>query len=159
MSKSLNVIRIIMVLLIVNKAQATGELMIQSEQLQLNQNTKESHFYGRVVVTQDSLLIKSDDLVVHQDEAGEKHIKFKGSPVNFRQQDQDGKWVNGQADIILYDTKTKIMVLTGHAKVTKDGDLVIGQQISYNTVTKVYDVNSLDRNSRVTVILQDRNHS
>jgi lipopolysaccharide transport protein LptA len=136
-----------------------GDLVIQSDKLNLNQNTKDSYFTGRVVVTQDDLLINSDDLLAHQDEAGEKHITLKGNPVTFKQLDQDGKWVNGQADMIVYDTKTKIMILTNHAKVTKDGDLVIGQQIKYNTVTKVYDVTSVNNSSRVTVILQDRNNS
>jgi lipopolysaccharide transport protein LptA len=56
---------------------------------------------------------------------------------------------------MFYDTKSKILVLTGHAKVTKNGDLVIGQQIKYNTVTKIYDVSSLNANSRVAVVLQD----
>jgi lipopolysaccharide transport protein LptA len=136
-----------------------GDLVIQSDKLNLNQNTKDSYFTGRVVVTQDDLLINSDDLLAHQDESGEKHITLKGNPVTFKQLDQDGKWVNGQADIIVYDTKTKIMLLTNHAKVTKDGDLVIGQQIKYNTVTKVYDVTSLNNSSRVIVILQDHNNS
>jgi lipopolysaccharide export system protein LptA len=132
-----------------------GDLIIQSDKLSLNQNTKYSHFFGKVVVSQDDLLIHADDLLAHQDEKGEKYITLKGNPTDFKQLDKDGNWIFGKSDTMFYDTKSKILVLTGHAKVTKNGDIVIGQQIKYNTVTKIYDVSSLNTSSRVTVVLQD----
>jgi lipopolysaccharide export system protein LptA len=134
-----------------------GDLIIQSDQLSLNQETKNSHFFGQVIVSQDDLLIHADDLLAHQDDKGEKYITLKGNPTDFKQLDKDGNWILGKANTMFYDTKSKILILTGHAKVTKNGDIVIGQQIKYNTVTKMYEVTSLNSNSRVTVILQDQN--
>ena len=85
-----------------------------------------------------------------------------GRIVTFRQK-MDGKneWVEGQSSVLDYTSAIHLAVLTGNARVKRGEDLVIGNVITYNTETELYQVNggpsSAPNKGRVTVILQPKN--
>lgn len=118
---------------------------------------------GAVVMTQGTLTINADHTKVTRDAKGNQTMLATGKIVTFHQKmddtpDQKNVWVDGQASRIDYDTSTHIVVLTTNARVKKGSDLVIGNVITYNTETQVYQSTGGGSNSankgRVTAILQ-----
>lgn len=117
---------------------------------------------GNVVVIQGTLKLNADHVTVTQDKQGNQTMHATGRIVTFRQK-MDGKneWVEGQSSVLDYTSAIHLAVLTGNARVKRGEDLVIGNVITYNTETELYQVNggpsSAPNKGRVTVILQPKN--
>ncbi|MDF0606103.1 lipopolysaccharide transport periplasmic protein LptA [Neisseriaceae bacterium TC5R-5] len=117
---------------------------------------------GNVVIIQGTLRVNADKVVASQNKQGQQTLVATGRIVTFRQK-LDGKeeWVEGQASRVDYNSAANLAVLTGNARVKRNGDLVIGNVITYNTVSETYQVTggtaSGPNKGRVTVILQPKN--
>ncbi|MES2296260.1 MAG: lipopolysaccharide transport periplasmic protein LptA [Pseudomonadota bacterium] len=77
---------------------------------------------GDVVLTQGSLLLKSDKATVKTDPEGYQYAVLTADPgklATFRQKRDGGPnlWVEGQAERIEYDQKNETVILVGRAKV------------------------------------------
>ena len=88
-------------------------------------------------------------------------IKKGSSPVTFFQFNYDGDKTEGQCNDYEYNTKNNLAILTGRARVKKGDNLVMGDKLTYNTQTQIYNATSANANGvsntksgRVTVILQ-----
>lgn len=133
---------------------------IQADNAMLDQARQVTVFGGNVVVQQGSIDIRAAKIEVSRSDSGQQTMLATGNPVRFKQQLDDGKgWVNGQASRVTYQSASGVVTLSGNAKVTRGGDVVQGNQITYNTKTEIYTAaghkaasSSGDR--RVTVILQ-----
>ncbi|OWY37314.1 lipopolysaccharide transport periplasmic protein LptA [Xenophilus sp. AP218F] len=119
---------------------------------------------GNVVVIQGTLRLNADKVVATQDKQGNQTMVATGRIVTFRQK-MDGKneWVEGQSSRLDYDSAKHLAVLTGNARVKRNGDLVIGNVITYNTENETYQVTGGGANTpnrgRTTVILQPKNNA
>jgi lipopolysaccharide export system ATP-binding protein len=106
-----------------------------------------------------TLKLNADRATVTQDKQGNQTMQATGRQVVFRQK-MDGKneWIEGQANQLDYNTVTHAAVLTGNARVKRGNDLVIGNVITYNTETEMYDVSSgaSSNGGRVTAIIQPK---
>ena len=118
---------------------------------------------GAVVVVQGTLQVHADHAVVTRDSKGNQTIIATGNIVTFRQKaddtpDQKNVWIEGQASRIDYTSILHTVVLTTNARVKKGADLVIGDVITYDTETQVYQTRGGSANSankgRVTAIIQ-----
>ncbi|WP_159879212.1 MULTISPECIES: lipopolysaccharide transport periplasmic protein LptA [Aquitalea] len=114
---------------------------------------------GNVIIIQGTLKLNADRATVTQDKQGNQTMQATGRQVVFRQK-MDGKneWIEGQANQLDYNTVTHAAVLTGNARVKRGNDLVIGNVITYNTETEMYDVSSgaSSNGGRVTAIIQPK---
>ncbi|UTH74578.1 lipopolysaccharide transport periplasmic protein LptA [Chromobacterium sp. IIBBL 290-4] len=116
---------------------------------------------GNVVVVQGTLRLNSDRLVVTQDKAGNQTLHATGRIVTFRQKmDNNQGWVEGQTSQLDYDSAKNLAVLTGNARVKRNGDLSIGTIIRYNTLDQTYEVvgggAAAGAQGRTTVIIQPK---
>lgn len=117
---------------------------------------------GNVVVIQGTLRLNGDKVVASQDKQGNQTLVATGRIVTFRQK-MDGKneWVEGQSSRLDYSSAANLAVLTGNARVKREGDLVVGNVITYNTQNETYQVTggtaTGPNKGRVTVILQPKN--
>lgn len=126
-------------------------------------------FDGNVVVIQGTLTLNSDHLVVTKDAQGNQTMQATGKLVTFRQRadskTRDGKeeWINGQALRVDYNTQTHMVILTGNARVKKGEDLLIGEVITYNTETQIYQsqggAGNTANKGRVTAIIQPQKNA
>jgi lipopolysaccharide export system protein LptA len=103
-------------------------------------------FEGNVILTQGTLRILSDKLVVTQDAEGfQKGVATSGSGglARFRQK-REGKpdFVEGEAERIEYESKSEKTRLFNRAWVKSAGDEVHGQYIEYDGYTENYLVNN-----------------
>lgn len=131
---------------------------IEADQGNFAQNNMQTEFSGNVIVRQGSLNIHADKIRAQRAPDGTR-LTATGKPVRFRQSldekraDGTPQLIQGQADKVTFDSAKSQIVLSGKARVEREGDVVSGAVITYNTATSVYSVNSAG-SGRVSVILQ-----
>ena len=145
------------------KSDEKAPLQIDANQATLDQKQMVSVFTGNVVITKGSLVVHADKGVASQDPAGDRVITLDGSPVTFVQLQDDGKKIEGQGDHFTYNSKSGLAVLTGRSRVKEGKNLVVGDVITYNSLTQVYSAsanlgNGVTQKSggRITVILDQQ---
>jgi lipopolysaccharide export system protein LptA len=121
----------------------------------LDQTKQETIFTGNVEVTQGTLKMTAQRVQVNRFENGTQKMKATGSPVHF-QQKLEGKneWVRGRGNTVTYDSASGQVILATNARVERDGDVVTGDTITYNTHTEVYTAKRGASKGRVSVVLQ-----
>lgn len=115
---------------------------IEADRLTVDDRNKVSIFEGNVVLTQGTLVIRGDKLVVTQDASGFQQgiATATGSRLaSFRQRrDRSTEYVDGEAERIEYDSRSEKARLFERARVTSGGDKVTGDYIEYDAVTETY---------------------
>jgi len=99
-------------------------------------------FEGNVVLTQGTLMIRSDKIVVTEDAQGfQKGVAFAGPDglARFRQK-REGRedWIEGEAERIEYDTHHEIAELFQRAWVQSGSDQLRGDYIWYDGISERY---------------------
>ena len=92
---------------------------IVSDNQSLDMENSVVTFTDNVVITQGSILIKANKVVITRppENSGKKEtVEAFGSPVTFHQQLDDGKPVDGRANKVHYDLGTEFLTLTGNAE-------------------------------------------
>lgn len=140
---------------------------IEADRVTVDDKNKVQIFEGRVKLTQGTLTILSDKVVVTQDAEGfQKGVATGGAGglARFRQKrEQKDEWVEGEAERIEYDARTDIAQLFNRAKVTSGKDEVTGQYINYDGYNETYLVTNgpnatvlQNNSSRVRVTIQPK---
>lgn len=128
------------------RADRNQPVNIEANKVTVDDRNKVHVFEGNVVLTQGTLTIRGDKVVVNQDAEGfQKGVATTagGGLARFRQK-REGKpdFVEGEAERIEYDSKTEKAKLFVRAKVNSAGDEVRGQYIEYDGYTENYLVNN-----------------
>jgi lipopolysaccharide export system protein LptA len=124
-------------------------------------------YEGNVVLTQGSIRIQADKVVVKADKRGTTFATASGSPVSFRQKlDGSNDFIEGYGERLEFDTKSDTVQLIDRAFIKRGQDELRGNYISYNSRTEVFRVDGRNNNSssaapvaggRVHVIIQPKN--
>lgn len=136
---------------------------LEADQVLIDDAQKISTFTGNVRLSQGTLLIRGDKIVVMQDKDGFKHATAYGKTSEFRQKREglDG-YVEGYGERIEYDTHAETMNLYKQARLKRDQDEVSGEHITYNAKTDIFQVNGSSASSgdappqRVRAVLQPK---
>ncbi|CAH1203342.1 Lipopolysaccharide export system protein LptA [Candidatus Nitrotoga sp. BS] len=130
---------------------------LEANQLSIDDVKQISVFEGKVQLTQGTMIINADKIVVTQDKEGFKHGTATGQLASFRQKrDNVNGYVEGYGERIEYDSKTAIIDFFGQARVKQDQDEVRGEHITYNSKAEVFQVNSTSNKGRVRAIIQPK---
>jgi lipopolysaccharide export system protein LptA len=114
---------------------------IEADRLTIDDIKKESVFDGNVTVTQGTLMLKADKVVVRQDPAGFNYAWAYGKPAHFKQKrDGSDEYVEGQGERLEYDGKADKMQVFINAEIHKGADEVKGDYIAYDAATGFYQV-------------------
>jgi len=150
-------------LVLAERADKDQPLHLESDRVQIDDAKQHSTFEGNVLLTQGTLLIHADKLVVTQDKEGYKHSVSTGHLATFRQKREGlNEYVEGFAERIEYDTRVDAVEFFGQARVKRDQDDLSGEHIFYNSKTEVLQVNSLNKTGtnslpgRVRVVIQPK---
>lgn len=101
------------------------------------QGSERTEYFGRVVMTQGSLLVNADHLVIHSVDRKVTHIEASGTPARFQQQSQpETPPVVARANKIDYRLETKIVILTDNAHINQPDASFSGNRIEYNVGTE-----------------------
>ena len=147
------------------RADRNKPVHLESDQGSIDDANQTSTFDGKVLLTQGTMSIRGDKLVVVQNKDGYYHGTATGQLASFRQKREGlNEYVEGYGDRIEYDTQNETVDLFGHARMTKSQDEVSGDHITYNSRTEIFQVHGAPAQSgnasgkgRVQVILQPKN--
>jgi lipopolysaccharide export system protein LptA len=114
---------------------------LEADKVLLDDARKVSTFTGNVRLSQGTLSIRGDKIVVDQDKDGFKQAIIDGKTAEFRQK-QEGldTFVEGSGERIEYDSRTETMDIHGQAYLKRGLDEVRGDHITYSTKTEVFQV-------------------
>lgn len=137
---------------------------LEADTVTVNDAKKISTYSGTVVLTQGTLVIRADKLVVHEDSEGFQHSTSTGSPTTFKQK-REGKneYMEGSAQRIEYDGRMDKVQLFTRAWVKRGEDIIRGDYISYDANAEYAEVlggvksESNAGSGRVKAIIQPKN--
>jgi lipopolysaccharide export system protein LptA len=140
------------------KADHDKPVDIEADQAQVDDAKQISTFTGNAVLTQGTMVIRGDKLVVTQDKNGFKHGTAYGHTASFRQKREGlDEYVEGYGERIEYDTKANTVDFYVQAKVKRGQDEVRGEHVTYNSNTDIFQANNeggaVDAPKRVHAIL------
>jgi len=125
------------------KADHDKPVDIEADQAQVDDAKQISTFTGKVVLTQGTMVIRSDKLIVTQDKSGFKHGTAYGHTANFRQKREGlDEYVEGYGERIEYDTKANTVDFYVQARVKRAQDEVRGEHVTYNSYTDIFQANN-----------------
>lgn len=150
------------------KADRNKPVNLEADRATVDDINKVHVFEGNVNLSQGTLLIKSDKLVVKQDAEGYQSGVATANPgkLAYFRVKRDGKeeFVEGEAERIEHDAKTDITKFFNRAWVKNGDDEVRGQFILYDGLKEQYSVTNgpdgsvVSRgNSRVRAVIQPKN--
>ena len=114
---------------------------IEADRVTVDDKKKESVFDGNVTMTQGTLMLRADKVVVKQDAGGFNHAVAYGKPAYFKQKREGfDEYIEGTAERLEYDGKADKMQMFTNAEVHKGNDEVKGDYISYDANTEFYQV-------------------
>jgi lipopolysaccharide export system protein LptA len=114
---------------------------LEADRVDLDDAKKEAIFEGNVTLTQGTLQIKADKVIVKQDADGFQYGIAFGKPANFRQKREGfDEYIEGFAERLEYDGKVEKMQMFTNARIQRGIDEVRGDYISYNSVTEFFQV-------------------
>lgn len=148
------------------KADRDKPVNIEADRLTVDDNRQVSVFEGRVVITQGTMQLRADRVVVRQDSDGFQFGTATGNLATFRQKREGvDEWVDGEAERIEYDGKKEFVEFFQRAKLRRDLDETRGNYIAYDAKTEFFRVQSAkdasptaasQQNARVRAIIQPK---
>ena len=145
------------------RADRNEPMHLEADQVVMDDAKQISTFTGKVRLSQGTLLILGDKIVVVQDKDAFKHATVYGNTAEFRQKrDGSNEYVEGYGERIEYDMRTETLDFSGKARLKRNLDEVSGDHITYNTKTEIFQVNGSNTSARntppqrVRVVLQPK---
>ncbi|MDL1866696.1 lipopolysaccharide transport periplasmic protein LptA [Betaproteobacteria bacterium PRO4] len=123
-----------------------------------------SVFTGNVIMTQGTLTLKADKVIMKEDTTGYRHATAHGNLVSYREK-RDGvdEYVEAWAKRAEYDDKTEKIELFGSARLKRGTDEVEGDYISYDIASDFFQVfgqpqpeNDKHSDHRVRAVIQPK---
>lgn len=106
---------------------------ISADHFRFNQKKGIGDYLGKVIVTQDKLLIKGDKLnIIAPNNGPIQSLTMTGAPATFDDTTTDGKHIAGQASKMVYSPASQRIVLTGHAQITQGSNNFRSTHIVYD---------------------------
>lgn len=128
------------------RADRSKPVDIEADRMSVDDRNKVHVFEGSVVLTQGTLVIKGDKLVVTQGADGfQKGVATATGTrlATFRQKrEASNEYVDGEAERIEYDSRSEQAKLFKRARVTSGGDEVRGSYIEYDAISENYLANN-----------------
>ena len=139
---------ILLALLAMLASPAFAELADRDNPLNLDADTmtvddvkKVSVYQGNVVLTQGTLAIHADKLVVTEQPDGSNRGTALGNPATFRQKREGlDEYIEGYGSRIEYDSGKDVVELFTQARMKRNQDEVRGNYISYDGKTEFFKV-------------------
>jgi lipopolysaccharide export system protein LptA len=138
---------------------------LEADSVKVDDAKQISTYSGNVILTQGSLIIRADKLIVREDSSGFQHSTSLGNPTTFKQK-REGKdeFMEGSAQRIEYDGRMDKVQLFTKAWVKRGEDIVHGEYISYDANAEYAEViggtksaDGTTSSGRVHAIIQPKN--
>ena len=116
------------------EADSDKPIEIEADTMLVEETKNTSTYEGDVILTQGTLVINADKLIIREDRQGFQHSTATGKPTTFKQK-RDGMedYIEGSAKRIEYDGHMDKVHLYSGASVKRGNDTVFGDYIMYDT--------------------------
>lgn len=124
---------------------------IESSQAEADYKKGTTTYTGDVLLTQGSLKIQADQLIIYRGTQGVQSVIAKGLPARFQQQPFiDKPPVYANALTITYDLANEVLLLDGDVQIELDGSTHQGARYEYNLQSQMLNASG-DGENRVVV--------
>ena len=120
------------------KADRDKPIEIEADTMTVDDAKSTSIYTGDVILTQGTLLIRADELIVRQDKQGFQHSTSLGNPTTFKQKmEGSNEYIQEKALRIEYDGHMDKIHLYKKAEVKRGKDIVVGDYITYDANAEI----------------------
>jgi len=132
---------------------------VSADTLEMDEQSGLSTYEGNVLMTQGSIRIESDKLLIIQnDQQAVDHFKMWGEPVHFEQRNDRNEPIKGRALYMEYHNESGELVLQREAYLDSNGDTVESELIRANTETEYVKAGDAKSKKRVRMLILPRNN-
>ena len=111
---------------------------IESDTMTVDDSKGISIYKGDVILTQGTLIIKADELIVREDNQGFQHSTSTGNPTSFKQKREGvDEYIEGVGQRIEYDGHMDKVHIYKNAIVKRGNDTVMGDYIIYDANAEI----------------------
>ena len=122
------------------KSDRNQAINIEADSGEVDDKSQIARFFGNVVLTQGTLMLRADELEVKQESESFSIGIAKGSPAYFKQKREGYEdFIEGEAQRIEYDGTSEVLRMFTNAKLWRDGDVVHGDFITYDAKTEIFE--------------------
>jgi lipopolysaccharide export system protein LptA len=137
---------------------------LEADRVSIDDMRQVSTFTGNVLLTQGTMSINGEQIVVTQNKQGLERGTATGQPAGFRQRREGSEeFVEGYGERIEYDVVADVVNIYGQAHIKRGQDEVRGEHIVYNPRTEVFQVSGAlavsPNRERVRVVIQPRTNN
>lgn len=123
------------------KADRDKPIHLAADQANVDDMKQLATFTGNVTLTQGTLVIRADRMVVKQDAEGFQYGTAYGNPATFRQKREGAEeYVEGRGERLEYDGRADKVQFFNRARMSLGRDEVSGSYISYDAKTEFFQV-------------------
>ena len=131
-------------------------IFLESDSAKWDENSQKSTYRGNVVVTQGTMLLTGDLLVVTSKNNEINNMVITGKKSTYKQQTQSGKIVNGEAYEIQYFVENSKIIFLNNAVLTQSNNVVKSNKIIYVTDSENIIAGDKKGKSRVKMTIEPK---
>ena len=131
-------------------------IFLESDSAKWDENSQKSTYRGNVVVTQGTMLLTGDLLVVTSKNNEINNMIITGEKSTYKQKTQSGKIVNGEAYEIQYFVENSEIIFLNDAVLTQAKNVVKSNKIIYLTDTENIIAGDKKGKSRVKMTIEPK---
>lgn len=131
-------------------------IFLESDSAKWDENSQKSTYRGNVVVTQGTLLLTGDLLVVTSKNNEINNMVITGEKSTYKQKTQSGKIVNGEAYEIQYFVENSKIIFLNNAVLTQSNNVVKSNKIIYVTDSENIIAGDKKGKSRVKMTIEPK---
>jgi len=131
-------------------------VLIEADQVDMSDKSGISTYTGNVTLTQGSIRISADSIIIFTSNNKLQRLIATGSPAVFKQKpDEESNDVEASAFHVEYSTKTNILTLQQNAQLQQGSNMFSGHKIEYDTLNDVMSARSAEnKKQRIQAIIQ-----
>ena len=137
-----------------NESDRTEPVFLESDSAKWDEESQKSTYRGNVIVTQGTMLLTGDLLIVTSKNNEISHMIITGEKSTYRQKTRAGKIVNGEAKIIEYYMSQSKIIFLKKAILTQSNNIVKSNKIIYKTDSENIIAGDKEGKSRVKMRLE-----
>jgi len=135
------------------KSDFTQPIFINADRTEYDEKTGVQIWSGNVEMSQGTMEIKADRITITLQDKKLSRIQGTGSPIEFKQENDSGGLVTGNARAIDYDAQNNTLALSGSATLIQPGQRLRSERIVFDINKQKVSAEGGD-NGRVSIQIQ-----
>ena len=138
------------------ESDAKKPVFLESDSAKWDEESQKSTYRGNVIVTQGSMLLTGDLLIVTSKNDKINKMVITGEKATYKQKTRSGKIINGEAKKIEHFVDQAKIIFLNKAVLTQSNNIVKSNKIIYKTDTENISAGDKKGKSRVKMTLEPK---